>query len=832
MISNKTKHNKYSQDWQKELQWLANSLPETDKTQLNQEITEIVKLQTETQKLATRRKSLKNIVSYHRGASEKLAELNTNYSGTGTKKPTNFLNNGTNQYNWWTKIKTYLPLTYANNLYEGTVNQTPTKLTEPEAIKLLTRVIKAFEKIDETKFGTKFTASTHTSGTNHLPEIQKLAQDGLKDNKIIGKDAHGKDLPDKGQPANHQHLNRLEYSFKSQFVADADIQKTPTNAAFTPQATETITKNKVDNFFAFIDSISKDGTINPDFLTELQSDNDILKNIENNTEWKILPAQNTPWEADKLANYGIKVADNDKTKLYLSETSDKAFKFEVKEGLKSWVELVHSFFPTGSSQRIKLASSFQTDPCLDLLTEIAKNTHATNWELPEDQASLQEIVDQLEIDKINSAVQTANLDEQISQKTDKIKEKESEIVKKIQAILTKKREELAQHNIKEFDNEIASGGQDHRKTYWELFNLQKLLLQIRYLEKEGDTTVQSSITEENTALAEIEKRLKKLAPYSLDDEHSKFFLVEHFINHLSLENGKVGDWKKAISEVKKEENRIMGDLNTYLEHFSEYEKVCKLNEQQQAAKNALETELGKKPDENEKLSDWQSKLKALDPLLTETVITEAVMKDWQTQENFKTSSTMEAEIKKVFTADKKLEESFAELIKKEDAQITDIAKLFEKKNAKEIITLIRYWEYDKLEATEKEKQKQKIWWTLEKKDPENAKKYLASGEPTEAEIKDILYQVAIGTKTLRDKVKEDEQEQPDPFKGPNEEKSLDSWWKFGKGNYGKPLLTYGGILLVLVGLGVAIFWKQINNWWKGPEELEGEATEESSEDNE
>ena len=36
MISNKTKHNKYSQDWQDNLKWLANALPETDKTQLNQ----------------------------------------------------------------------------------------------------------------------------------------------------------------------------------------------------------------------------------------------------------------------------------------------------------------------------------------------------------------------------------------------------------------------------------------------------------------------------------------------------------------------------------------------------------------------------------------------------------------------------------------------------------------------------------------------------------------------------------------------------------------------------------------------------------------------------
>jgi hypothetical protein len=58
--------------------------------------------------------------------------------------------------------------------------------------------------------------------------------------------------------------------------------------------------------------------------------------------------------------------------------------------------------------------------------------------------------------------------------------------------------------------------------------------------------------------------------------------------------------------------------------------------------------------------------------------------------------------------DNKIEAQFLELIKKDDPEITDIAKLFTKKNAKEIITLIEYYEYDKLDETKKTEKKQKI----------------------------------------------------------------------------------------------------------------------------
>jgi len=125
----------------------------------------------------------------------------------------------------------------------------------------------------------------------------------------------------------------LEYSFKNQYVADTDIKKDVSGTAFGTQTHETMTDAKLTNFFTFIESISKDGSLNPDFLTELNSDADILKEVENNITWKIIPAQNTPY--DKLDRQGIELADKTKTTLYLNDKSEKAVKFNITEGLKS-----------------------------------------------------------------------------------------------------------------------------------------------------------------------------------------------------------------------------------------------------------------------------------------------------------------------------------------------------------------------------------------------------------------------------------------------------------------------------------------------------------------
>ena len=547
------------------------------------------KLHQEITQLETEEADLGDIIGRCRRVNQQLTALETNYSGTKTKVKASFLGNATDKYDWETKIKTYYPITYSDNLYEGTVNGSQIKITEQEAIKLLTRVIKAWEKVESTKFATKFTASTHTTGTNHLPAIQKLAQDGLKDNLIIGKDANGQDLPDKGKPANHHTLDRLEYSFKSQYVSDADIQKEVSNTPFTPQATETITQAKVDNFFAFITNISKDGTINPNFLTELNSDADILKNVENNLNWKIVPAQSTPLEPTKLADYGIKVTNDNNTKLYLSEKHDKAVKFQITEGLKSWIELVQAFF-SSSSQQVKLSSSFTTDPYSQLLTDISSNANSAHWELPESKEDLQTIADQLELKKLSVSGEVAEIAKQIlvkkQEKTVKdtqLNSKNTELATLISKIITKKREELNKSNIKEFENKTASGGKDERKTMSKLFKLKLLLLQIRYLENDGDATLASSVLDENTALTTIEDISSK----AIQCWHQSSWESIGWVAGASEEENHRRPNSEKIKLIKENKSGDYLSLTYYHDQLVELEKLVKLTDREQQIKEDL-----------------------------------------------------------------------------------------------------------------------------------------------------------------------------------------------------------------------------------------------------
>lgn len=106
-INEKTKDIKHEQAWLDNIKTLAFVLEKTQKEELTKKLekrvelnNEIKTIQTEITSLESKKKSLKNVVANHRGASEKLSELNDNYTtGTKSKMPNKFLNGGTNEYN-------------------------------------------------------------------------------------------------------------------------------------------------------------------------------------------------------------------------------------------------------------------------------------------------------------------------------------------------------------------------------------------------------------------------------------------------------------------------------------------------------------------------------------------------------------------------------------------------------------------------------------------------------------------------------------------------------------------------------------------------------------
>ncbi|CAG8852945.1 4289_t:CDS:2, partial [Gigaspora margarita] len=148
-----------------------------------------------------------------------------------------------------------------------------------------------------------------------------------------------------------------------------------------------------------------------------------------------------------------------------------------------------------------------------------------------------------------------------------------------------------------------------------------------------------------------------------------------------------------------------------------------------------------------------NKLGALDPLL-KTALTEDIISQWKGQtegnKHYATLANVENLIKKVIGADNKVKTDFLATLKKLDSEITDIGQLFTKKEPQEVIKLILKYEYDQLtdgsetadEKKAKTQQERKIKKLLGKTASETLKA---------EEITQVLYEVAIGSKTLSSK---------------------------------------------------------------------------------
>ncbi|CAG8780687.1 15666_t:CDS:1, partial [Racocetra fulgida] len=120
----------------------------------------------------------------------------------------------------------------------------------------------------------------------------------------------------------------------------------------------------------------------------------------------------------------------------------------------------------------------------------------THYRLPESSDALDDLIAQLEADKTVSAVTNADLAKEIQELKKEIAEKESEIISKkgvldglVGEILTKKREKLNSYNI---SKGFAKTTEDNRRSLSDLYQIQQLLLEIRYLENEGDATAIST----------------------------------------------------------------------------------------------------------------------------------------------------------------------------------------------------------------------------------------------------------------------------------------------------------------------------------------------------
>ncbi|CAG8846472.1 7636_t:CDS:2, partial [Gigaspora margarita] len=271
--------------------------------------------------------------------------------------------------------------------------------------------------------------------------------------------------------------------------------------------------------------------------------------------------------------------------------------------------------------------------------------------------SLQELKDQLEMEKLGAAVKLVDLKKQIDDKTSERDAKQTELTAKetaidtlIKEIITKKREQLAPYNIsKGFAKTTA---EDNRRGVHELYQIQTLLQEIRYLENDGNPELPSSNDDENTALTEIETILTA---------EGKLFLIGSFEN-LTYVKDSQPNIQQAISRIKDgkytdgkgQEHRIGYSLEKIKEHFTKKAELVKLSSIKK----------------HNKIAD------------------------------------IEKLIKKVIGTDNKVKPEFLEEIKKSDATLTDLKTLLQKE-PKEIITYIARFVYNQLDDSASEEKDKK-----------------------------------------------------------------------------------------------------------------------------
>ncbi|MCE8163086.1 MAG: hypothetical protein I3274_02610 [Candidatus Moeniiplasma glomeromycotorum] len=804
MLTPNLKHSKWDQEWQSHLQLLSSDLDRAKQAQTKTLLsereklaTEKVNLTTEIRKLKQEQASLANVFAYHQQAQKELKRLNA-HQATQEPRQKNFLGTGSgtkwNGTGWLNSAQTHFTPSSGklDNLYSVKFGSQTAETTEEQVLQLIARTVKALQKIESSDFEAKFNAK-ETDSTKQAQVSTSLAE--IKAQEIIV----GSDKDSEGNPK--QPTYDFAYSYQKY------TKSTNTWTAYTSPAFN------LGNFFEFINL-----THGQAFLSDLDADKQ--KQVDKNQPWTIFLKGET-YETDKLKDYGINI-DSSKTTLYkTSETEKKVL--STSGGISGWLDLAHSI-TQNSNNLTKLQGAFTNSPTQTLLQDLKswtpENGFVTNRTstLPESIDSLGVVISELETKKLNNVAEQALLARTISEKNKELKTKIGELKGKetslntlIQEIITKQRDQLKSYSI-------TNGFTDaNKRTERDLWQIRQFLLTLRYLENDGDTTALSSVPAENTASDQLETLLEKLS-YGNSFGGNKVYLVR-FFQELAFK--KVGDKveqdiQQALSRIKAgkyttgdgKEHKIYSTLDQFKQHFEEKDKLVKLTDWEKQAREAL-----KGTDEPaETLTDWQTKLKTLDPLLTETVITQEKMQDFQKHQNFKKISGVEGLIKKVMDQENKVKADFISRLEKEDNEVKDLAKMITKFEAEKVIKLISLFDYEKNLTAEKQKEfRRKFSWDRQKK---VGSKYVGESEDypvsdedkkLEGDFTKFLFELATGTKSLS-LIERPSEQNGTPTKG-----HFEKYWGWYAGAGG--VLGIGGVLAV-------VFWEKIKNWWEPKEEVE------------
>src|SRR5205814_1212618 len=122
--------------------------------------------------------------------------------------------------------------------------------------------------------------------------------------------------------------------------------------------------------------------------------------------------------------------------------------------------------------------------------------------LPETETAIDELIDDLKLKKSANEKKCNDLEDGVKKAkksyTDKNYEYNQKVLESnslVQETLTAKKKEFTDFHVeKGFEDKTSTGGEDNRRSFEDLFKIKQTILEVRYLEHDGDTNLASSLT--------------------------------------------------------------------------------------------------------------------------------------------------------------------------------------------------------------------------------------------------------------------------------------------------------------------------------------------------
>jgi hypothetical protein len=326
----------------------------------------------------------------------------------------------------------------------------------------------------------------------------------------------------------------------------------------------------------------------------------------------------------------------------------------------------------------------------------------------------------------------------------------------------------------------------------DLRKIYKLILEIRYLENNGNATIECGYEKDEGGRHYVKDLIgvigigtgegdldKKFRGYG---EEGEYYLVGYFRGFSWNQTTGEVDAELGIKNVRDGKDDYLEGFDTkdkfelYLDDYERYSQRLGTNDWNKEVIRLIRKELGKDNPENAQV--WTDKLKTIDTL-GGLIITEAERNEWVNlpKKKFEKVAQVEALIKKVIGSDDKVDSKFLAAARKKKDALTSLGLVLKEK-PKEVIGLIARYEYDKLDDSASEEKDKKQ--TQQKRRIAKKLKKTKESELTDPELEKALTEIKTGelvfttdelaktyTADLKEITTEGPKEEKDPKKEPS-----------------------------------------------------------------